>query len=257
MREVRSAEGGEAAWERMTFGQWLENAWYHYKWHILITLFFTLFIGVCVMQTCQKASYDVSILYGGGEEIVRTSDNGTEPPYEQMKHALLPYVGDADGDGEVTLSYQTLYLLTNEQIHAINEARRAEAALTGEAYEEVNAAYVKENLTVLNSELRYGDYYICILSEQMYRTHRTTSDGVSLFAPLSSYVTDPAVQLVAEDAVLLSSTELGRTGPFADLPDGTVICLRTLSEFSARRSRARAQFAASEAVLRRMLAPHS
>lgn len=55
--------------------------------------------------------------------------------------------------------------------------------------------------------------------------------------------------------MLLSSTALADKPVFRDMPEGTVICLRALSDVSAKKARNREVFAAAEQALRAMLAP--
>ena len=61
---------------KMNLKQRVENYWYHYKWHTLIALFIVITLSVCILQLCQKNSYDVYVLYAGGGELERTSDDG-------------------------------------------------------------------------------------------------------------------------------------------------------------------------------------
>ncbi len=231
----------------------LDNFWYHYKWHTLITLFFVLFIGICTWQMCSKQSYDVYVMYAGTAAVTRTTDDGTEPMYPAMQTTLAAFAEDRDDNGRVDVNFNTLYILSNDEIEAENQRRRELSELTGVRYEEVDAPFVKENLSVYQSEVKYGDFYICLLSETMYNLSRTSADGTPLFAPLAPYTEGTDAVLYASDAVLLSSTALGQSPLFSDLPEDTLLCLRSLSEVAARRSRNREVFAAAESTFRRML----
>ena len=247
-------EGGEVQ-ASYTLGQKIENFWYHYKWHTLITLFIVLVVTVCTLQMCGKESYDVYIMYAGDREISQLSEDGSDPPFVQMKETLLPYVSDRDENGEATLELNTLYILTPAEIEAENERRRAEAQANGTQAEELNAAAIMENRSIFQSDVRYSDYYICILSESLYKSSRTSADGTPLYASLADYVTDADVAFYADDAVLLHTTALADSPVFRDLPEDTVICLRALSDVSAKKARNREVFAAAEESLRAMLAP--
>lgn len=247
-------EGGEVK-ASYTLGQKIENFWYHYKWHTLIALFLLFVVTVCTLQMCNKESYDVYIMYAGDYEVSHRTEDGGDPPFVQMKDTLLPYVPDRDGNGKTTLELNTLYILTPAEIEAENERRRAEAEAGDTRFEEVNAAFIMENRSVFQSDVKYSDYYICILSPSMYKSSRTSADGTPLYAPLASYVTDTGIEYHAEDAVLLSSTALADKPVFRDMPEGTVICLRALSDVSAKKTRNREVFAAAEQALRAMLAP--
>ncbi len=245
---VQNADTGNTS-----LGAKLDNFWYHYKWHTLITLFFVMLISVCTWQMCSKQSYDVYVMYAGTTAISRTTDDGTDPMYPVMQSALADFAEDRDDNGEVDVHFNTLYILSNDEIEEENRRRKELSELTGVRYEEVDAPFIKDNLAVYQSEVKYGDYYICLLSETMYTLSRTSADGTPLFAPLASYVEGTDAVLYASDAVLLSSTALGQSPLFCDLPEDTLLCLRSLSEVAQRRSRNREVFAAAERTLRRML----
>ena len=55
--------------EKGRFGVWLENFWYHYKWHSIVTLFIILVVTICTVQMCKKEEYDVHFIYAGSEQI--------------------------------------------------------------------------------------------------------------------------------------------------------------------------------------------
>ncbi|MBQ7314614.1 MAG: hypothetical protein IJW83_01200 [Clostridia bacterium] len=236
-----------SVWEK------LDNFWYHYKWHTLITLFLVVVVTVCTLQMCNKQSYDVYVMYAGNVSISRTTDDGTDPMYPTMQEAIGPFAEDRDGDGEVTVSLNTLYILSNKEIEEENRRREELSQTTGVAYDEVNASYIKDNLAVFQSDVRYSDYYICILSKTMYAISRTSADGTPIYASLASYAEGTDLVLYADDAILLSSTPLSECAIFEDLPKDTVICLRALSEVSAGKARNREVYAAAEATFRRML----
>ncbi len=237
-------------------GLWekLDNFWYHYKWHTLIALFFVVLITVCTVQMCGKQGYDVYVMYAGDVSVSRTTDDGTDPMYPTMQQALLPFAADRDGDGDVKIALNTLYILSNEEIEEENRRREELSEVTGVKYDPVNVGHVKENLTVFQSDIRVSDYYLCVLSPTMYRLSRESADGTPIYAPLASYVEGTQAQLYASDAVLLSSTALADAPVFCDLPEDTVICLRALSEVSGKNARSREVFAAAEHMLRKICA---
>lgn len=50
--------------EKSNLMKWLENYWYHYKWHTIIALFLVITVGVSVTQCATKPNYDQSaVLY--------------------------------------------------------------------------------------------------------------------------------------------------------------------------------------------------
>ena len=223
--------------------KWLDNFWYHYKWHTLIALFFVVLISVSTAQMCKKNSYDIYIMYAGQHDVERTSDTGVTE-YETLLQALNRYGEDSDGDGNVSISFLSLFLPSNEEIKEITKQEGVE----------VNTSLIKDNSDIFNTNIVYSNYYLCILSKSVYETYRTISD-VEIFVPLEGYVEGTDAMLYAKDAVLLSSTALGQSAGFADFPEDTVICLRNTTEVSQNLTGAKSRdhFERAEAMLLRIL----
>ena len=223
--------------------KWLDNFWYHYKWHTLIALFFVVLISVSTAQMCKKNSYDIYIMYAGQHDVERTSDTGVTE-YETLLQALNRYGEDSDGDGNVSISFLSLFLPSNEEIKEITKQEGVE----------VNTSVIKDNSEIFNTNIVYSNYYLCILSKSVYETYRTISD-VEIFVPLEGYVEGTDATLYAKDAVLLSSTALGQSAGFADFPEDTVICLRNTTEVSQNLTGAKSRdhFERAEAMLLRIL----
>ena len=224
--------------------KWLDNFWYHYKWHTLIAIFFVVLIAVSTAQMCKKNSYDIYIMYAGQHDVERTSDTGITE-YETLLGGLTKLSSDFDGDGKVNVSFLPLFLPSNEEIQEI----------TKEDGVEVNTSVIKDNSEIFNTNIVYSNYYLCILSKSLYETYRTISD-VEIFVPLGSYVEGTDITLYAKDAILLSSTALGQSAGFADFPPDTVICLRNTTEVSSNLTgaKSREHFENAEATLRALLA---
>lgn len=75
---------------------WLENYWYHYKWHTMIALFLVVTIGVSVTQCAAKPNYDQSaVLY-----CDRTIMENTALALETQ---LTKRATDFNGDGQTLL----------------------------------------------------------------------------------------------------------------------------------------------------------
>lgn len=48
------------------FVKWLDNFWYHYKWHTIFTAFFVFVFGVCFVQCATTERSDAIVIYAGG-----------------------------------------------------------------------------------------------------------------------------------------------------------------------------------------------
>ena len=58
-------EGGEIVVQNK-FLNWLDNFWYHYKWHTIIISFFVFVFGFCFVQCATAEHSDVIVTYAGG-----------------------------------------------------------------------------------------------------------------------------------------------------------------------------------------------
>lgn len=78
----------------MTVKQWIENFWYHYKIHTLITLLVVVTLVVGITQCASREVYDQNcILY-----CDRVISDNTAAALEQE---LIRYIGDTDGNGKI------------------------------------------------------------------------------------------------------------------------------------------------------------
>lgn len=199
---------------------WLENFWYHYKWHSIVALFLIFTITICSVQMCSKEKYDVHILYSGSYEIERTSQDGNFAEYETFLSSFKRAAGDYDGDGKISLSLKDLFIISNEEIEEIKK---------NDPDVEINRPLLMENQTVLNETLVFSNYYVCLLSAHVYDEYKVIND-VQMFSPLSAYVKDgTSVEFYTDTAIYLSSTEFYSLPGICSLPEDTVICLRSIS----------------------------
>ena len=51
------------------FSEWLDNYWYHYKWHTIAVLFAIFVVVICTFQMCRRTVTDIQIMYAGNEDI--------------------------------------------------------------------------------------------------------------------------------------------------------------------------------------------
>ena len=68
---------------------WLDNFWYHYKWHVIIATFFVLVIFFCICQQAGDRQSDINVTYSGSycftaaeaEQMHQTFSNVTAEDY--------------------------------------------------------------------------------------------------------------------------------------------------------------------------------
>lgn len=234
--------------ESLTFSKKLENFWYHYKIHTVAALFIIIVAVICIVQMCSKPSYDAHILYAGDERISSVRQGGDLSEYEKVRDALISVSPDRDGDGDVLISFLNLFVANEDELIALSER--------GESIEGV-ANVIKEDTDTLHFNMLSGDYYVMLLSTRIFLDY----DGeysTALFTDLSVYAEAADVEYVGDGkrGIKLSSLE-----NFSELegingmdPEDTVLCLRKISDISKGQNKHEKNFAAGEAVIRKLLA---
>ena len=82
--------------QKSNFKLWLENYWYHYKWHTIIALFLVITVGVSVTQCVANPNYDQSaVLYCDRTVMENTS--------LALQTELTKRATDLNGDGQTLL----------------------------------------------------------------------------------------------------------------------------------------------------------
>lgn len=201
---------------------WLENFWYHYKWHTLAALFAVVVLTVCLVQCSKQKKYDMYVMYAGGEAFSRQSEGGDIPEYNQFVSALEKFAADYDGNGKTLLSLSDLYIPSDAEL----EEQKA-------AGNNIDYSSMREDIKTLNDRMSYSEYYVFLVSKHVYDEYHVKSD-TELFAPIKKYCpADNDFVFEGDNAVYLSSTDLYGLAPFSSLPEDTLICIRINSEVSS------------------------
>ncbi len=186
--------------------KFLENFWYHYKWHFLGAVFLLFVIITLIVQTATKEDADIKILMAGPYRSTLTQR-------ANMKLGLAEVLGeDYNGDGEKVVEIIDNEVYSEEQIKALGSA-----AFSGQK----NA----DNLKSFHNLVMAGEYSVCIIDEWLYRDI-LAAGGIR---PLSElFGQDIPEGSVDEYAIRLSSLPFANTfSGFSELPESMVICLRT------------------------------
>lgn len=232
-----------------SFKEKIENFFYHYKWHTLVALFLVFTIVICSFQMCTKASYDVHIMYAGGEDIAKTASGGDISEYQKLCTALSKYIEDFDGDGAGTVNLLTLFIPSAEEIDRVEN---------GEEGLEINTTLVMENTNTFEHNILYSEYVVCFISRDLFDKWSDNGD-VQIFAEIAPYTNgnEADYSFVGKYGISLGSTDLYESkAGMKLLPEDTVICIRAMSEVSSRFNKAknRENYRRSEALIRALLA---
>ena len=196
----------------------IQNFWYHYKWHTVVSLVLVVALLVCSLQFCARESYDAYILYAGSKRIGRTSQDGDVAEIVTVISSLKRFCEDFDDDGEVKVNFSGLYYLSAE------EAAKADATDT---------ALLTNDQSTLSSLLEHSEYYLCFISPDVYEAYRKVGDN-ELFIPLNQYEgTHPEIEYYTDSTIYLSSTAAYKLPGLSGLPKDTLVCIRRPSVLGA------------------------
>ncbi len=219
------------------FGLWFENFWYHYKWHTIITVFVIFVVTICTVQMCSKEEYDVHIIYAGSENVRGKKAENDLSMYEMLSKSLNEAAEDFDENGEISSSFEPLYMLTAEEISAA-EKEIADLKEKGEGSYTLNYVQLSENEKTFRDRTMYSDTYVFLISESLYKKYQTTEYDVPLFVSIEGLVEEGVeVEFFDSAAVYLHSTEFGKLPGLCDLPEDTLIALRSKGALSSHFNR--------------------
>ncbi len=232
------------------FSKRLENFWYHYKWHTIAALFVIVVISVCVTQCATNTRYDIQVLYAGNHAFGRTSEDGGYSEYATMMSTLRDFAEDYDENGETNVSFLDLYLLTKDEI--------AELEKNPETNAPVSYQLLQENTAMLKNNLDMSEYYVCFLSERLFRQYSEGEANKDRFARIESYTAEGGeYDYVSEYGIRLSSLDIKELPGFNHLDaEDTVVCIRQVSAMSVMVAgkASQRQFENGEKMLRAILA---
>ncbi len=191
--------------------KWLDNYWYHYKWHTLIVAFFAAVLVILTVQMATKDRPDVMILYGGPVSVNADQRKELESAVELIMSQ------DFNGDGEYDVMITDIELITDAQLLAAQK----EAAEKGEEFVfkgDIRAQNEKD----FNTNVMMGQHPICLLDPYWYDLLKQNGRILELEAALG-YTPDYAID---EYGVRLHDTAFaGYFDAYDILPRDTVLCL--------------------------------
>lgn len=105
MEEKREAPEIQA---RPKWMEWLENFWYHYKWHTIVVSFFAVALIVSLVQCTSDESSDITVTYAGNYALSADEMKSLEAVFG----AACPE--DYDGSGS-HVAFLAQYAIFNEE----------------------------------------------------------------------------------------------------------------------------------------------
>lgn len=234
--EESVADGGVGA--KMSFGKWIENVWYHYKWHIIGIAFMLLVVIVCVTQCVGKSSEpaDLRIIYAGSYQVPKTTDENGKVPFKELSDTLQNLISDYDENGTKVLGFESYYWMSAEELDALAESNAA-LPMEDRIDVEYHASVVYQSIVDINNLVQHSDYYVWLISDDLYNYMLRTSGGENRFLSLENYVENGKTVNYYKDkdgavdtrAVYLKDLGISGMGNLSSLPEDTLVVLRAPS----------------------------
>lgn len=198
--------------ERNTFLKWLDNYWYHYKWHTLIAGFFVLLFLFTLGQCAVDTNHDIVVAYCGSTGFLNEQTEGVRNALEDA----LPE--DFDGNGEKYVEFVRYQYYSQQEIEAEVAEHDGEWS--------INIAYVNQQLKQFKDfvqlSIASNDCSVYLLSPAVYDLFTTNP-----FRRLSDVFDETPAAAYDEYAVRLGDTAFYANDSKLQeiLPPDTLVCL--------------------------------
>ncbi|MBE6553700.1 MAG: hypothetical protein E7666_05085 [Ruminococcaceae bacterium] len=174
--------------------KWLDNYWYHYKWHTIVVAFF-IFVGiVCFAQCSSSVSGDLTLTFCGNytltqEERVRIND---------VFEAISPKKEDGKA---TTIMLNDYAVYTEEELRAIYTDEDGNLSVV--AFNNAKAVN-SDHLSTFGTFLMTGESAIWLVSEFVFEERNLST----LAVPLTELFETVPASAVNDYAIRLGDTEL-------------------------------------------------
>ncbi len=203
--------------ERNRFGKWFANIWYHYKFQIVATITLLAIVIIATVYCINKPKKATFQICYAGKLNFGFAESGDIPTRLAIEKSLYSAAERVTGEkkekklDELIATYG--YLIDDSSEHAnVLEASR-------------------QNKQNLRDELNAGACFIFLLDENIYQTFAfSPSDRKPYMVPVIDYLPeDTTGYRITDDGlgVYLHSIPLGNMPGFKELPENTILCLRT------------------------------
>lgn len=175
--------------------KWLENYWYHYKWHTVFGVAGVILVIVLIVQLASKVNYDALFMYVGDDNISATE-------HTEIVKALEKNCTDITENGKIEINFSRTAFISDT---------------SGAADAQVNAVG-----SDFLSTLLHQPYYIYFIRKDAYEQYK------GAFVPLSDIFGDEIPgSAYDEKGILLAETDFYRNNSvFSCMSDDVIIALK-------------------------------
>jgi len=197
--------------------KWLENYWYHYKWHTLIAAFFVIMLTVMGVQMCNREDDDIYIIYAGAELISDERREHIKDAFQQV----MPK--DYDGDGAKRVDFMDIILMNHEELK--------QAYANGANQYFLNEGTVESSKETLSVQAMAGDYVIFLIGSEWYANLHKAGAFVTFDELDALGIALPEEGVRYDDcAYYLNSLDFAKFFTcFEGFPEDTLICVRRMT----------------------------
>lgn len=191
---------------KLTFRQWLDNVWYHYKWAIILGTLVVIFVVVAVVQLFSNKEPDVRIMHVGPMFISQAAS-------DSIQETLAPMSGDYNDDGEINVNILDI---------TINKFS-AEGSDVVYNYDQNGEGYAR-----FQTEIRAGESIIYLLDEPYFNV--CVEEG--LLTPFDEIIDDADMpeNVISGCGIKISDLDAYSLPGLKSVPDTAILCLRRSPE---------------------------
>lgn len=193
------------------FSRWFDNFWYHYKWVTLFVLLAVVVLVIGVWQIATREDPEYVLMYAG------------PGAYSELKISSMEQgIASLTGDEETDVHIYNYYILSSKQIEEVNAQGQADG--TGVT---ANTTLIAMNRESFHNTVLAGNAVIMLLDPHLYAELR--DQGLKSIADYVPAGTEAPFTYVDETCmgVYLSQTALADLPAFSDLPEDTIVCIRS------------------------------
>ena len=206
----------EISTKNSKFLSWLDNFWYHYKWHTIVTVFIVIILGVSTVQACNTKRSDIIFTYAGPKEFV------TAPEEKIAINSALSDVSKKIYGDKSNASVNTFLIYSKEQIKEIE----SELDENGKQKYVVDTAFNTSEMNSFDEFSKSGASFILLLDPSVYQRLISQSGESERLVELSAIYGDTPKGAFDKYSVRLGDTKIYQTVPeLRALPEDTIVCL--------------------------------
>ncbi len=190
--------------EKMTFLEWVDNIWYHYKWFIVVGFCALIMFGVAMFQQCSKVEPDAFVYYVGK---AGPSAEGIHNFCSDLQD-IMPR--DFNGDGKKQVDYkEDIFVMYTPDTQTPNSG--------SQIYNETKQMNIIQSF---NIELGMGECIIYIMEPNLFK------GNLDYIKPLNEVLGYEHKEAVEGKGIRISNLRAYYKTALGDFPSDCIICIR-------------------------------